>query len=78
MTDKAAGPDGSVLSERLGLLAAKRGELRAGANIAVWGCIVCSNVWSASDGGPLKFLLSAIWIMLAGLILWIERDARKA
>ena len=78
MTDKVAGPDGSALSEGLDLLAAKRGELPAGANIAVWGCIVCGNVWSASDGGPLKFLLGAIWIIFAGLILWIERDARKA
>lgn len=78
MDDQVAGPNGSDSSAGLGLLAAKRGELRAGENIAIWGCIVCSNVWSASDGGPLKFLLGAIWIMFAGLILWIERDARKA
>lgn len=78
MTDKVAGPDGSALSEGLGLLAAKHGELRAGANIAIWGCIVCSNVWSASDGGPMKFLMSAVWLVFAALILWIERDARKA
>lgn len=76
--DTNAARRGSESNDLLGRLAARRGELRARANIAIWGCIVCSNVWSASEGGPMKFLLGAVWLVFAAMILWIERDVRKA
>lgn len=60
----------------LGLLREKRRVLRADANVAIWGCIVSGNIWSASDGGPAKFVMGALWLVFAGLFLWIERDAR--
>lgn len=78
MSTEHTTPEGVASNEGLGILAAKSGELRAGANIAIWGCVVCSNVLSASDGGPMKRLLGATWLVFAGLILWIERDAREA
>jgi hypothetical protein len=67
-----------AFSDQLGLMPAGRCERGVNANIAIWGCIVCSSIWSASNSGPVKFLMSTIWLVFAGLILWIERDARKA
>lgn len=48
------------------------------ANVAIWGCIVCSNVWSASQGGPIKYVLGAVWVAFAVVILCVERRQRTA
>lgn len=38
--------------------------------IVIWGCIVCSNAWSASSNQPLGLGVSAFWLLFAALILY--------
>lgn len=47
--------------------------------IAIWGGIVCSNVWAASINPPavLALTLAVGWLAFAGLIVWIEARAAQ-
>jgi len=45
-------------------------------NVALWGCIVCSQV--AIQGGWLIYdVFAALWLTFAGLIIWGARRNRK-
>ena len=60
-------------------LEAKRASVSTSANVAIWGCIICSNLWFASGvtSGNFKLLIAAAWLAFAGLILWIERRTKE-
>ena len=61
-------------NDGLGLVT-KRAGLRTDANVAIWGCIVCASVWSAS-AHPLGTWFAAGWLICSVVILWIERCSK--
>ena len=77
MTDDAA-PREVGSHAGLGLLAEKRREYRTESSVAIWGCLICNNIWIASDGGPVKFLIGSVWLVFAGVLIWLDRSERKA
>ncbi len=77
MSDDGA-PAKVRLTDGLGQLAGNRRGLRSGATVTVWGCIVCSNVWMVNADRPLEFVIAAVWLAFAALVLWIEHDAQRA
>ena len=45
--------------------------------IAVWGCVICSNVTAPIQNWMLAIVMSAVWLCFACVILYFGRGTKS-